>query len=106
MSSELKMVLNKIAMEDNERREIVFEEGINRYKTLLLKLAKEKTLDIIYSVEGVEQPDSNKERGDLRVLERAGLVKGETKFTHSNEYRQYEITSEGAELAEKISKEK
>src|SRR5665647_1534910 len=105
MSSELKMMLKKIALEDNERNETDFEEGINRYKSLLLKLSKEKTLDIIYSVEGTEQHDSNKNKQDLNVLERAHLVKGQTKYTHRNEYRQYELTTEGAELVEKFSKE-
>ena len=106
MSSELKMMLDKVAMDDNVRREIDLEEGINRYKSLLIKLAKDKTTDIIYSVEGAEQDDSNKNRRDFEVLERAHLVKGETKYTHRNEYRQYELTTEGSELAEKLSKEK
>jgi hypothetical protein len=105
MSSELKMMLNKVAAEDKERKETDFEEGINRYKSLLLKLAKDKTMDIIYSVEGNEQHDLNKNKRDLDVLERAHLVKGQTKYTHRNEYRQYELTTEGAELAEKLSKE-
>ena len=105
MSSELKMMLNRVAEEDKERKETDFEEGINRYKFLLLKLAKDKKLDVIYSVEGSKQQDSNKDKGDLDVLERAHLVKGQTKYTHRNEYRQYELTAEGAELAEKLSKE-
>lgn len=105
MSAELKMMLNKVAEEDKERKEMDFEEGINRYKSRLLKLAKDKTLDILYSVEGSKQQNFNKDREDLEVLERAHLVKGQTKYTHRNEYRQYELTAEGAELAEKLSKE-
>ena len=105
MSSELKMMLNRVAEEDKEREETDFEEGINRYKSLLLKLAKDKTLDILYSVEGSKQQNSNKDRDDLEVLEKAHLVKGQTKFTHRNEYRKYELTTEGTELAEKLSKE-
>jgi hypothetical protein len=105
MSAELKMMLTKVAVEDSERKEIDFEEGINRYKSLLVKLAKDKTLDILYSVQGADQPDLNKEKHDLEMLERAHLVKGQTKYTHRNEYRQYELTTEGAELAEKLSKE-
>jgi DNA-binding PadR family transcriptional regulator len=42
---------------------------------------------------------------DLDVLERAHLVKGQTKETNHNVYRQYELTTEGAELVEKLSKE-
>ena len=105
MSLELKSLLSTVAVEDNTRKEIEFEEGINRYKSLLIKLAKDKTLDIIYSVEGTEQPDVNKNKRDLDILERAHLVKGQTKYTHRNEYRQYELTPEGAEIVEKFSKE-
>jgi len=105
MSSELKIMLSKVAAEDNERKEADFEEGIDRYKSLLIKLAKDKTLDIIFSIEGTEQPDVNKNRRDLDVLERAHLVKGQTKYTHRNEYRQYELTTKGVELVEKLSKE-
>jgi len=105
MSSELKIMWSKVAVEENKRKEADVEEGINRCKSLLLKLAKDKTLDIIYSVEGTEQPDLNKNKRDLDVLERAYLVKGQTKYTHRNEYRQYELTMEGAELVEKLSKE-
>lgn len=105
MSSELKMILIKVAQADKELKEIDFEEGLNRYKSHLLKLAKDKTLDVIYTIEGSDQNDSNKDKGDLELLERAHLVKGETKYTHRNEYRQYMLTTEGAELAEKLSKE-
>ncbi len=105
MSSELKIMLSKVAAEDNEREEADFEEGMDRYKSFLIKLAKDKTLDIIFSVEGTEQPDVNKNRRDLDVLEKAHLVKGQTKYTHRNEYRQYELTTKGVELVEKLSKE-
>jgi hypothetical protein len=105
MSSELKTMLNKVAAEDNKRNETEFKEGIDRYKSLLLKLAKEKTIDIIYSVEGTDQLDLNKNKRDFDVLERAHLVKGATKFTHRNQYRQYELTTKGVELVEKLSQE-
>jgi len=39
------------------------------------------------------------------VLERAHLVKGQTKETNHNVYRQYELTKKGAELVERLSKE-
>ena len=46
MSSELKTMLNEVAAEENELRKKGFEEGINRYKTLLLRIAEEKKLGI------------------------------------------------------------
>ncbi len=105
MSLELKTILKSAAAEDNKLRETEFEEGIDRCKSLLLRLAKEKTLDIVFSVEGADQPDLNKNKRDLDVLERALLVRGETKYTHRNEYRQYVLTTKGIELVEKLSKE-
>ena len=105
MSSELKIMLSKVAVEDNERKEIEFEEGINRYKSLLLRVAKVKPFDMLVSSEGTDQGDMKQTVLDLDVLERASLVKGQTKETNHNVYRQYELTVEGAELVEKLSKE-
>ena len=105
MSSELKSMLSKVAVEDNTRKEIGFEEGINRYKSLLLRVAKVKPFDILVSSEGTQQGDMKQTVLDLDVLERARLVKGHTKETDHNVYREYELTPEGAELVEKLSKE-
>ena len=105
MSSDLKAMLSKVAVEDNTRKEIEFKEGMNRYKSLLLRIAKEKKLDITTRVEGTAVVDLNKNEQDLNVLERAHLVEGQTKYTHRNVYRQYELTTKGAELVEKLSKE-
>jgi hypothetical protein len=105
MSSELKTMLSKVAVKDNERKEIEFEEGINRYKSLLLRVAKVKPFDVLVSSEGTEQGDMKQTELVLDVLERARLVKGQTKETNHNVYRQYELTPEGAELVKKFSKE-
>ncbi len=98
-------MLSKVAVKDNERKEIEFEEGINRYKSLLLRVAKVKPFDMLVSSEGTEQGDMKQTVLDLDVLERARLVKGQTKETNHNVYRQYDLTPEGAELVEKFSKE-
>ena len=92
MSSELKSLLSKVAVEDNKRKEIEFEEGINRYKSLLLRVAKVKPFDMLISSEGTKQGDLKQNVLDLEVLERAHLVKGQTKETNHNVYRQYELT--------------
>ena len=105
MSSELKVMLSKVAVEDNVRKELAFEEGINRYKSLLLRVAKVQPFDVLVSSEGTEQGNLNKNVQDLEVLERAHLLKGQTKETGRNVYRQYELTKEGAESVEKLSKE-
>ena len=105
MSSELKMILSTVALKESELRGIDFDKGMDRYKSILKKLAKDKKTDVLYLVEGAEVPDLDMTREDLEVLEKANLVKGQTKYTHHNEYRQYELTEEGAKLAEKLSNE-
>ena len=105
MSSELKSLLSTVAVEDNTRKEIEFEEGINRYKSLLLRVAKVQPFDIMVSSEGTQLGNLHQDMVDLGVLERAHLVKGQPKETNHNVYRQYELTVEGAELVEKLSKE-
>ena len=105
MSSELKTMLNEIAREENELRKKEFNEGINRYKSLLLRIAIEKKLDITILFQGTERLDLNKNEQDLKVLERADLVDVKTKYTHRNSYRRYVLTAKGAGLVEKLSKE-
>ncbi|MGA3291285.1 MAG: C2H2-type zinc finger protein [Candidatus Bathyarchaeia archaeon] len=104
MSTELKIMLSKVAVEDNIRKEIEFEEGINRYKSLLLRVAKVQPFDVLVSSEGT-QDNLNIKVVDLDVLERAHLLKGQTKETNHNVYREYELTLEGADLVKKLSKE-
>jgi hypothetical protein len=107
LSSELKIILSKVAAEDIERKEIEFEEGIDRYKSLLLRVAEVKPFDMLISSQGTEQSDIKQKQTvlDLAMLERAQLVKGQTKETDHNIYRQYELTPKGAELVEKFSKQ-
>ncbi len=104
MSLELKALLNEIASENEIRERAEFDERVNRYKSLLFRVSAEKTLDVITSVEGVEYP--NQLEADLKVLEKAQLVTGQTKYTHRNAYRQYTLSAKGVDLAEKLSKEK
>ena len=105
LSEELKARLNKVAEEDYKQLEIQLDADMPRLKALLLKIAHNKKLDELIWVEGTKQPDLNKDEKDFNVLERANLIKGQTKYTHRNVYRQYELTQKGAELAEKLALE-
>ena len=80
----MKVILSKVAAEDNTRKEIKFEEGIQRYKSLLLRVAKVQPFDILVSSEGTEQGNLHQNVVDLDVLERAHLVKGYAKETNHN----------------------
>lgn len=105
MSSELRIILNKVAEQNYKQQEKAVEQVFQRYKSLLLKIADFKGTDVLISFEGTKQADSKEEQLDLCMLEKASLITGHTKNTNHNTYRQYELTKKGAELAEKLSKE-
>ncbi len=105
MSADLKAILHNTVEEYRKRREIEIEEGMARYKSLMLKLADEKKIDVAITIEGIQQKDQTKEKQDLELLESARLVEGQNKFTHRTEYRQYSLTLKGIELSEKLLRE-
>ena len=98
-------MLNQIVKEDYRTEGNAVREGIDRYKSLLLKIAKTKKFDVAIYIEGTRQEELNKYEVDLGMLERANLIKGQMKYTNHNAYRQYELTMKGAELVERLSKE-
>jgi len=105
MSSELKVVLQKVAEEDFETEETKIEQELQGYKSLILEIAKAKKWDIPVWVEGSELKDLKKYEKDLNLLERSNLIRGQMKYTDRNAYRQYELTKKGLELAKKLLKE-
>ncbi|XHH09918.1 MAG: hypothetical protein ACFCUE_04625 [Candidatus Bathyarchaeia archaeon] len=106
MSAKLKELLNVVANEKCQRERVEVEQGMSSYKKLLLKIKAEKKMDLTTVVEGVEQQNASKQAEDLKTLEKAGLVTGETKYTHRNTYLEYTLTAKGADLAEKLSIER
>jgi hypothetical protein len=104
MSFDLKRILHRIAEEDYESERKDIEQGLDRYKALLLEIARVKTLDLAIWVEGSDTRFQKDER-DLSFLERANLVKGRMNYTHRNAYREYQLTKKGAELATKLLNE-
>ena len=104
MSSDLKDALRNVVEEDCEKERKEIERKLDHYKSLLLEIARVKRFNLAVSVEGFETQYQADER-DLDFLERANLVKGEMNFTHHNEYREYQLTKKGAELAAKLMNE-
>ena len=104
MSSDLKDALRNVVEEDYEIERNEIERKLDRYKSLLLEIARVKRFDLTISVEGSETQFQEDEK-DLGFLERANLVKGEMKFAHHNEYREYGLTKKGAEVAARLMKE-
>lgn len=105
MSSELMETLHKVAGEDCESRIAAIDEGLNRYKSLILQIAKAKKWDLLVWVEGQELEDLKTYEEDLNMLERGNFIKGKMKYSEHNAYREYELTKKGEDLAEKLLKE-
>jgi hypothetical protein len=105
LSAELKDRLDKVAEEDRKQEEARRETDLPRIKSLFLEIARVKKFDVPIWVEGTKQSDLNRDEVNLNALERANLIKGQTKYTHRNVYRQYELTQKGAEVAEKLAAE-
>jgi hypothetical protein len=105
MSEELKTKLHEVAEADKVSEEKEFDEAIERYKSLLMRVAKIRPFDMMTQSEGPEYYDVKQVMHDLGVLERANLLKEMLKETARSEYRQYDLTVEGVQLVEKLSKE-
>jgi hypothetical protein len=86
MSSELRIFLKKVAKENYKQAESVIEQTFQRYKSLLLKIAGFKRTDVLISFEGTKQADSKEVQPDLGMLEKASLIKGNTKNTNHSTY--------------------
>ena len=105
MSFDLKEILHRIAEEDYESEKEEIQGRLDRYKSLILEIARVKRFDLAIWVEGSDI-QSQKDEKDLNFLERANLVKGQMNYTHHNAYREYQLTKKGAELATKLLNEK
>lgn len=104
-SSDLKAILRKTVEEDYKHRIAEIDEGFERYKSLILKIAETEKWDLLAWFEGTEPEDLEKYEKDLDLLERADLVKGQLKYTERNAFREYHLTKRGAELAKKLLNE-
>ena len=103
MSVELKDLLCRVVQEDCERRLSEVVSGLGRFESLLLELWRRGSMDVALLVEGSKVSSSDTVAKDMLMLERAGLVAGETKYTHRNEYRKYVLTGKGRILAERLA---
>ena len=104
-SSDLLMILTQVAKEDYANEELEIEKNLERFKSLLFEIARAKKWDLAIWVEGTAVSDAEKIENNLNLLERGNLVKGKTKFTERNTYREYQLTKKGTELLKKLQSE-
>jgi hypothetical protein len=109
MSSSLKAFLDKVAEEDFEKEKEEINErarkGLPRFKALILAIKKAKRYDLVILAEGSVPTGVGKMEKDLSMLERANLIKSETRFTKRDTYRRYVLTKKGENVAESLLKE-
>lgn len=105
MSSDLKTILRKTVEEDYKHKIAEIDEDLERYGSLILKIAETEKWDLLVWFEGTEPEDLEKYEKDLNLLERANLIRGQLKYTERNAYREYQLTKKGAELAKKLLNE-
>jgi len=99
--SGLRKILRAVATEDYANENETIEHGLERYRSLILEVARVKKFDLAVWVEGSDS-GFQKDLTDLAFLERANLLNGEMNYTDHNAYREYRLTKEGAELATRL----
>lgn len=102
MSSDLKAILDKVVEEDYHQKELEIESRLERFKFLLLEIARAKKWDLAIWIEGSKVKSVDQYERDLNFLERGNLVKGKMKFTERNAYREYQLTKKGSDLVKKL----
>ena len=98
MSEELRRTLKDVVAEEEK----AVNEDLKRFKDLLIKLRDGSVWSVMIWVEGMTVDDASENRRAIGIMERAGLVDVERKFTHRNAYLEVRLTDKGKELAEKL----
>ncbi len=105
MSAELKARLDRITEENCKKEDTKTELNVPRATELLLKVKQMEKFDLLLFMEGTKQIENENDEKIFGQLERSNLVKGETKYTGHNVYRQYQLTDKGAEVAQQLATE-
>jgi DNA-binding PadR family transcriptional regulator len=100
VSAELKHVLYHRICDDFERALQQVEENVSRYAELLAKVHEHKSWPIVIAVQGEDTKDPTLK--DFDLLESAGLLESETKFTHRNIDKTFRLSEKGRKLVEKF----
>ncbi len=99
MENDLKGILAKHVEDEYKQQTWLIEKEIDAFKSLITEIHDAKELNIAFRVEGVETSEFKEHKRHLDLLEKAGLVKGETRFTHRNEFKRYVLTPNGEQIA-------
>ena len=104
MSTELKHLLyHQVCREFEELTEAI-EQNLTRYAESLLKVHERGSRSVMIAFQGTDTADPALK--DLDLLEKAGVLKGEMKFTERNIYKIFSLTDRGRTLVNKLEGEK
>ena len=102
MSEELKKGIDTVLEADRKAVEV----NLGVFKELLLKVREAGKLSIPVWVEEVESTEAHDSERIYSLLECAGYIAIEKKYSHRNIYNQVTLTEEGKALAEELEREK
>jgi microsomal dipeptidase-like Zn-dependent dipeptidase len=104
MSTELKHLLYHHICREFEELSEAIGENISTYAETLLKVSERESRSVMMSFQGTDTTDPALK--DLDLLEKAGALKSEMKFTEHNIYRIFTLSERGKALVNKLEKEK
>ncbi len=101
MSEELRNGIDIVLEADRK----ALEANLSAFKDILLRTREAGRLSVPIWVEGVESTDAHDRERTYSLLECAGFIAIEKKYSHRNIYNQITLTEKGKSLAEKLAKE-
>lgn len=104
MSTELKHLLYHRICDDFEESLRLIEDNLSRFVELLLKVDEHQSWPIVMAVQGQDTKDATLK--DFDLLESAGLLESQTKFTHRNVDKVFVLSEKGKKVISKIKAEK
>ena len=104
MSTELKHLLYHHICREFEQLSEAIGENISTYAEALLKVSERESRSVMMSFQGTDTTDPALKELDL--LEKAGALKSEIKFTERNIYKVFSLSDRGKALVNKLETEK
>ena len=104
MSTELKHLLYHQICREFEQFTGAIEENLSRYAEALLNVSKRGSRSVMLVFQGTNTEDPALR--DLDLLEKAGTLKSEIKFTERNIYKIFSLSDRGKTLVDKLETEK
>jgi len=104
MSTELKHLLYHYICREFEQLSEAIGDNISQYVEAMLKVSERGSRSVMMSFQGTDTTDPALK--DLDLLEKAGALKSEIKFTERNIYKVFSLSDRGKALVSKLETQK